>query len=95
MTVAVAHREEQVVKQLVTGFFTCVVAARVIMLPCVTKRGRGGIGRRAGFRFQWDSREGSNPFARTIRPARGRTDLLSIKGLGTPTNCRCVHEEER
>ena len=29
--------------------------------------GRGGTGRRAGFRFQWEKfREGSSPFARTI-----------------------------
>lgn len=49
---------------------TCAKLARA---PCdhllsfsgCVQSGRGGIGRRAGFRFQWDSREGSSPFART------------------------------
>lgn len=49
---------------------TCAKLARA---PCdhllsfsgCVRSGRGGIGRRAGFRFQWDSREGSSPFART------------------------------
>jgi hypothetical protein len=31
----------------------------------VGDRERGGTGRRAGFRFQWESREGSSPSART------------------------------
>ena len=36
--------------------------------------GRGGTGRRAGFRFQWEKfREGSSPFARTIACHHGNT----------------------
>ena len=37
----------------------------------LTARGRGGIGRRVGFRCLWASaREGSSPFARTIKCLR-------------------------
>ena len=52
------------------SFAVRTLAVSGIMHKLCVNCGRGGIGRRAGFRFQWASREGSSPFARTSARTR-------------------------
>ena len=42
------------------------------------KCGYGGIGRRAGFRYQWASRAGSSPVIRSDQEAFYKSDLWKV-----------------
>ena len=42
------------------------------------KCGYGGIGRRAGFRYQWASRAGSSPVIRIHRRSTGEDGTFSV-----------------
>ncbi len=73
------YRVSLVLPTFAEALLTKVACYLLSCLGCASLCGRGGIGRRARFRFWWDSREGSSPFART-----NRTNFVT-KGYRHPT----------